>query len=153
MIALLFLSACAPALDMSSSPAINDNKPKVRVAEESVSNDSAQERKLSPEPKLPQMRNGRPDSSSSKNDGVQFNLSNESSSSPVISCEEDCRLSCKKSALEACSSRTRSDCKASCGDIIVPSACTQACAYLNQRSACQSQFERFCSAQCAGLCK
>ena len=68
------------------------------------------------------------------------------------SCNEQCEDDCALSAQTACSKEERVDCKANCGSIADPSACTQACSYLNQPSSCRSILEKACTSQCVGLC-
>lgn len=67
-------------------------------------------------------------------------------------CGEQCADDCQLSAQVACSKSERVDCKANCGSIADPSACTQACSYLNQPSSCRSILEKACKSQCVGLC-
>lgn len=68
------------------------------------------------------------------------------------SCKEQCADDCALSAQVACSKSERVDCKANCGSIADPSACTQACSYLHQPSSCRSILEKACASQCVGLC-
>ena len=70
----------------------------------------------------------------------------------VIGCTDDCNMRCEESAQNACTQKERFKCRALCGDIIAPSACTQACALLSQPSTCRQQFEQFCKAQCVNKC-
>ncbi len=68
------------------------------------------------------------------------------------SCSEQCADDCELSAQTACSKEERVDCKANCGSIADPSACTQACSYLNQPSSCRSILEKACTSQCVSVC-
>jgi len=69
-----------------------------------------------------------------------------------LSCLQNCENSCAESAQIACSQNQRSQCKQRCGEIIDPSACTQACTYLSNPKVCKQQLEKFCNAQCVGIC-
>jgi|GEM_PF-2109668 len=68
------------------------------------------------------------------------------------SCKELCADECAQSAKAACAEKERSLCKANCGSIADPSACTQACAYLHQPSSCQSILQKACTSKCVEIC-
>lgn len=71
-------------------------------------------------------------------------------------CEQDCAINCQTTAQNACTQKGRPDCKAICSanPIIDPSACTQACTYVeNQPNACKVRMEEWCSAQCVKNCR
>ncbi len=70
---------------------------------------------------------------------------------PVADCIEKCSSSCEISADFACSKPSGADCKATCGQIIDPSACSTACS-LRSAGICEQKFIEFCSAQCVGKC-
>ena len=70
---------------------------------------------------------------------------------PVSDCIGKCESSCRTSAGFACSKPSGADCKASCGSIIDPSACSTACSLRSARI-CEPKFIEFCSAQCIGRC-
>ncbi len=74
--------------------------------------------------------------------------------SPEENCIQECEENCKATAQNSCTQKGRADCKDICNDnpVIDPSACTQACTYLNQPNVCKQQMEQFCSAQCVGHC-
>ncbi len=78
----------------------------------------------------------------------------ETTLSPEEECIQDCEENCKATAQNSCTQSGRADCKDICNDnpVIDPSACTQACTYLNQPNVCKQQMEQFCSAQCVGYC-
>ena len=67
-------------------------------------------------------------------------------------CKSQCDSDCEADAQLACKQRERSACKANCGDVIDPSACTQACTYLNQPQSCKSMLEQFCKSRCVQIC-
>lgn len=69
-----------------------------------------------------------------------------------LSCDELCAQDCEKDAQNACKQQERSQCKSQCGDIIDPSACSQACSFLHQSASCRTQFEQFCKAKCVERC-
>ncbi len=70
---------------------------------------------------------------------------------PVQACIENCNSDCEISADFACSKPSGTDCKAACGSIIDPSACSTACS-LRNANACEPKLMEFCSAQCVGKC-
>ncbi|MEM3154987.1 MAG: hypothetical protein QW165_05510 [Candidatus Woesearchaeota archaeon] len=74
--------------------------------------------------------------------------------SPQQECIQLCKDDCAATAQNSCTQKERSTCKSHCGNnpIIDPSACTQACAYLNQPNVCKQQMEQFCSARCIEYC-
>ena len=69
----------------------------------------------------------------------------------VADCIEKCDSSCRTSAGFACSKPSGADCRASCGSIIDPSACSTACSLRSARI-CEPKFIEFCSAKCIGRC-
>lgn len=69
-----------------------------------------------------------------------------------LSCNDLCEQDCERDAQNACRQTERSDCKSQCGDIIDPSACSQACSFLHQSASCRTQFEQFCKAKCVERC-
>ncbi len=76
-----------------------------------------------------------------------------STMTPTEQCVSTCEDTCKNDAAMACRETERSTCKAKCGDIIDPSACTEVCSYVMQQpQACKTQFEKFCSTQCPARC-
>jgi len=74
--------------------------------------------------------------------------------SPKEQCIDTCGQSCQATAQQSCTQKERSQCKANCGVNIAidPSACTQACTYLNQQNVCKQRMEQFCTANCEGMC-
>lgn len=70
---------------------------------------------------------------------------------PVQDCMNKCETSCKNSAALACGKSTGTECKANCGTIIDPSACSTACSLRNAHS-CEPKFIEFCTSKCAGRC-
>ncbi len=69
-----------------------------------------------------------------------------------VPCIEDCNNRCEENAKIACMQTERAGCRASCGEIIEPSACVQACTFLSRPDICNQQFEQFCKAKCVGEC-
>jgi|SRR3989344_3063649 len=69
-----------------------------------------------------------------------------------LTCDDLCQQDCERDAQNACKQQERSDCKSQCGDIIDPSACSQACSFLHQSATCKTQFEQFCKAKCVERC-
>jgi hypothetical protein len=76
---------------------------------------------------------------------------NRPSADPVAACISKCDSDCKTSATYSCTKPTGTDCKASCGAIIDPSACSTACSLRSARM-CEPKFIEFCTAQCIGKC-
>lgn len=75
--------------------------------------------------------------------------------SPEEECTMNCEENCKATAQNACTQKGRPECKQICSDnpIIDPSACTQACTYVeNQPNACKVRMEEWCTAQCVKSC-
>lgn len=70
---------------------------------------------------------------------------------PVQACLDKCEASCKTSARLACSKPTGVECKANCGSIIDPSACSTACS-LRNANACEPKFVEYCSSMCVERC-
>lgn len=77
----------------------------------------------------------------------------ESTLTPKEKCLNSCESQCEYDAAIACKQNDRSECRANCGNIINPSACTQVCTYiLQQQGQCKSQFEKFCKNTCVERC-
>ncbi len=70
---------------------------------------------------------------------------------PYKACVDNCDASCTTSATFSCSKPSGTDCKAACGNIIDPSACSTACSLRSARI-CEPKFIEFCTAQCVGKC-
>lgn len=133
--------ACSAPVQTSTAPVVTKDTGAAPVPEPV----------LEPEVKVPQ-----PEPVAVKNESV--NVENDTvGSSQELSvpqdCEGFCAWECERNAHNACNQRERSQCKALCGSTIDPSACSQACSFINQPGACRSQMEKFCKSQCTAKCR
>ena len=69
----------------------------------------------------------------------------------VQACLDGCQKNCRTAAARACRQTTGTLCKANCGDIIDPSACSTACSLRDAR-ACEPKFKEFCGNKCIERC-
>lgn len=133
LIGLILLAACSPAVQQTSTaPAITKQAETTKP----------QETILEPEAKEPQQP---------VQDETAAEQVNESK--VPTDCKGFCEWECERNAHLACNQEERSQCKANCGATIDPSACSQACSFINQPAACKTQMESFCKNQCVAKCK
>ena len=135
VLTLLFLISCAPAAQEVTTKPISEKGPAQAPTTQPV---------LEPQVKAPQEVVKAPETVKEEP---------KPQLSPQEDCQEMCKGSCEASAQNACTQPGRPECKAGCGDVIDPSACSQACTYVqNQPQQCKQMFEQFCSAQCVNYC-
>jgi len=134
---MLFLISCAPAAQEVTTKPIVESKPMVQPKIEA----------LEPQVKAPQVQ-------ITETQPPQKTTPPKSSLSLEQQCIDLCENNCAETAQNSCTQSERSTCKDYCGDnpAVDPSACTQACSYLNQPNVCKQQMEQFCSANCVSFC-
>jgi len=150
LVLLVLLTACGPTVvEKESKPVVRDTRQPIKETQELET-----EPVPAPTPVAEPQPAPEPIASPTKPVEPAFKESAEQKHlSQTQSCIEACQQDCTAAAINSCKQRFRSECKARCGDIIDPSACTQACTYISQPQQCKTQFEQFCNAQCVGLCR